>query len=91
MAQPPVPRRRQLLFAFYMSGLMSLLMSGVITLINTGADSGFSGRWMAAWIVAWVVAFPLVVFVAPLAGRLTDKSLGWFDRIRQRRQDGGTE
>lgn len=91
MAQPPVPRRRQLLFALYMSGIMSLLMSGVITLINTGIGSGFSGRWMASWIVAWVVAFPLVVFIAPLAGRMTDASLKFLDRTLQRRPGGGTE
>ena len=81
MSQPTMPRRRQLLFAFYMSGLMSLLMSGVITLINTGMDAGFFVRWMGSWVVAWVVAYPLVVFIAPLAGRLTDATLRVFDRF----------
>lgn len=81
MSQPTMPRRRQLLFALYMSGLMSLLMSGVITLINTGLDGGFFGRWMGAWVVAWVVAYPLVVFIAPFAGKLTDATLRAFDRL----------
>lgn len=72
-------RLRQLIFAFYMSGMMSLLMSGVITAINTGVAGPFLHRWLAAWLVAWVVAFPLVVFIAPLAGRLTEATLRRFD------------
>ena len=36
---------RQLIFGFYMSGIMSLLMFGVITFINTGIDSEFHYRW----------------------------------------------
>ena len=65
-------RVQQLVFAFYMSGIMSLLMSGVITIINTGLAGSFLHRWLAAWVVAWAVAFPLVVFVAPLARRMTE-------------------
>ena len=45
-------RLRQLVFGFYMSGMMSLLMSGVITFINTGMDSEFIYRWMPAFFVA---------------------------------------
>ncbi|WP_260523775.1 DUF2798 domain-containing protein [Marinobacter arenosus] len=62
-----------------MSGIMSFLMSGVITLINTGIDAGFPNRWAAAGLVAWGVAFPLVTFIAPLAGRLTDVTLRRFE------------
>lgn len=68
-------RFRQLVFGFYMSGMMSLLMSAVITWINTGMGSGFFMRWMASWVVAWAVAFPLVTFIAPLAGRMTEATL----------------
>lgn len=72
-------RIRQLVFGIYMSGIMSFLLSGVITLLNTGVDSGFPTRWLAAWLVAWAVAFPLVTFIAPLAGRLTDLTLRRFE------------
>ena len=65
-------RVRQFVFAFYMSGTMSLLMSGIITLINTGLADGFFHRWGAAFVVAWAVAFPLVSFIAPMAGKLAD-------------------
>lgn len=79
MAKLKSARLRQLVFGIYMSGIMSFLMSGVITLLNTGMDSGFPTRWAAAWIVAWAVAFPLVTFIAPLAGRLTDLTLRWLE------------
>ncbi|WP_417545897.1 DUF2798 domain-containing protein [Marinobacter sp.] len=68
-------RQRQLVFGFYMSGIMSLLMSGVITSINTGIDSEFVYRWMPAFVVAWAVAFPLVTFIAPIAVKLTEMTL----------------
>lgn len=75
MSKVSSARVRQLVFGFYMSGIMSFLMSGVITLLNTGIDAGYPGRWAAAFLVAWAVAFPLVTFIAPLAGRLTDITL----------------
>ncbi len=75
MAPIKPARLRQLVFGFYMSGMMSFLMSGVITLINTGMDKQFPGRWLAAWVVAWTVAFPLVTFLAPIAVKLTEISL----------------
>lgn len=73
-------RVRPLVFGFYMSGIMSLLMSGVITFINTGLGDGYLMRWMPAFLVAWAVAFPLVTFIAPLAGRLTDLTLRRFQK-----------
>lgn len=88
MSKQPVvnPRRRNLLFAFFMSGLMSLLMSGVITLINTGVDMGFVWRWMNAFFVAWGVAFPLLSFIAPLAHRMTDGVFGLLYRAKKKEE-----
>ncbi|PHQ24474.1 hypothetical protein CLH62_16360 [Marinobacter guineae] len=79
MSRIKISRIRQLVFGFYMSGIMSLLMSSVITFINTGLDSGFVYRWMAAFIVAWAVAFPLVTFIAPLAGKMTAFTMRRFE------------
>ena len=79
MSRIKLSRVRQLVFGFYMSGIMSLLMSGVITFINTGLAGGFFLRWMAAFLVAWAVAFPLVTVIAPLAGKLTALTLRRFD------------
>ena len=72
-------RVRQFVFGFSMSGIMSLLMSGVITFINTGIDSEFHYRWGPAFVVAWAVAFPLVTFIAPLAGRMTAFTMRRFE------------
>ncbi|WP_100639967.1 DUF2798 domain-containing protein [Marinobacter salexigens] len=77
-------RLRQLVFGFYMSGMMSLLMSGVITVINTGMDSAFLYRWAPAFLVAWAVAFPVVTFVAPVAVKLTELTLGQPGRENKR-------
>lgn len=79
MAQKASLRFQQLVFAFYMSGLMSLIMSGVITAINTGLAGSFIHRWLASWVVAWAVAFPLVVLIAPVARRITDATVRWFE------------
>lgn len=80
MSRIKLSRIRQLVFGFYMSGIMSLLMSGVITFINTGLDAGFIYRWMAAFVVAWAVAFPLVTFIAPLAGKMTAFTIRRLDK-----------
>ncbi|WP_273203035.1 DUF2798 domain-containing protein [Marinobacter subterrani] len=79
MSKIKLSRIRQFVFGFYMSGIMSLLMSGVITFINTGMDSGFAYRWIPAFLVAWAVAFPLVTFIAPLAGRMTAFTMRRFE------------
>ncbi|KXS51720.1 MAG: hypothetical protein AWU57_3897 [Marinobacter sp. T13-3] len=44
MSKQRVTRVRRFVFAFYMSGIMSLLMSGIITTINTGISDGFLTR-----------------------------------------------
>ncbi|KPQ27837.1 MAG: Protein of unknown function (DUF2798) [Marinobacter excellens HL-55] len=75
MSNHNVTRVRRLVFSLYMSGIMSLMMSGIITMINTGLTDGFLSRWGMSFLVAWAVAFPLVIVVAPLAGKLADRSI----------------
>lgn len=82
MSRMKLSRIRQLVFGFYMSGIMSLLMSGVITFINTGMDNGFPYRWLPAFLVAWAVAFPLVTVIAPLAGKMTAVTMRRLERGR---------
>jgi len=57
-------------FAFCMSGLMSLLMSGVLTIVNLGPVPDFARLWVQGWLLAWGVAFPCVVVVMPVVRRL---------------------
>ena len=57
------------LFGLILSGLMSLLVSGISTYRAVGFVDGYAGLWLGAWLAAWLVAFPVVLVVAPLAGR----------------------
>ena len=66
-----IPQRfAPVLFAFILSGLMSLLVSGVSTWHAGGLSSGFVALWLGAWLTAWLFAFPTVMVVAPVARRL---------------------
>lgn len=63
-------RYAPLLFAFILSGVMSLLVSGVATLRALGLVEGIIGLWITAWLPSWSVAFPTAFIVAPIARRL---------------------
>ncbi|WP_303291300.1 DUF2798 domain-containing protein [Marinobacter sp. SS5-14b] len=78
MSKFTIARARRFVFSLYMSGIMSLMMSGIITLINTGLTAGFFTRWGGAFAVAWAVAFPLVIFIAPFAGKMADATIERF-------------
>lgn len=64
---------QRLVFAFFMSLLMSCLMSGVITFINLGIVDNFIFIWFEAYWKAFIVAFPIIYIVAPLVHKLTAK------------------
>ena len=67
------PRRSApFVFAFVLSGLMTLLVSGVVTLIALGPVAGIASVWMGAWITAWAIAFPGLIVARPLVHRLTE-------------------
>ena len=69
-----VPRRwRSVVFAFFLSALMTLLVSGLTTAINLGLDGFTIGRWLAAFVRAWPITFPSVLVVAPIVHRLVAK------------------
>lgn len=80
MSSIKLSRIRQMIFGFYISGIMSLLMSGVIVFINTGIDNGFVYSWMSSFVVAWAVAFPSASIMTPLAGKMTAFTIRWFDK-----------
>jgi hypothetical protein len=52
------------LFAFILSGLMSLLISGVSTWRALGWVADFPSQWLGAWLMAWVIAFPAVLLLS---------------------------
>jgi hypothetical protein len=69
-----IPRRfAPLLFAFLLSGTMSLLVSGITTYRTAGMVDHFVGLWLSAWIPSWLVAFPTVMLAAPLARKAVQR------------------
>jgi hypothetical protein len=66
------PRSAPYLFAFILSGFMTLVVSGVATLMALGPAVGVASVWMGAWITAWVIAFPSLILIRPLVTRFTE-------------------
>jgi len=67
------PTRLRVIFAWLMSGLMSLLMTGWIGWINAGISPDFLARWAHAFVLAWPAAFTIVLIAAPTVQRLTQR------------------
>ena len=61
-----------MLFGVILSGLMSLLVSGIATFRAAGLAPDFVSLWVGAWLTAWLFAFPVVLLVAPLAGKAVE-------------------
>ncbi|MFD1911569.1 DUF2798 domain-containing protein [Halodurantibacterium flavum] len=59
-----------ILFAFFLSGMMSLIITAIATLRTSGLTDGFVGIWLGAWVPGWAVAFPAVLVVAPVTRRI---------------------
>ncbi|MBB3142663.1 DUF2798 domain-containing protein [Halomonas organivorans] len=69
------PRFAPLVFAFYMSALMTLLMSLVITAVNGGLGPDYLAAVGRAYVRAMPVAFLGVLTVRPLVLRLVKWTL----------------
>ncbi|MFG6179558.1 DUF2798 domain-containing protein [Halomonas sp. THAF12] len=69
------PRFAPLVFAFYMSALMTLLMSLVITAVNGGIGPDYLAAVGRAYVRAMPVAFIGVLSVRPLVQRLVKWTL----------------
>lgn len=69
-----LPKRlAPILFGLLLSGMMSFIVSGLSTFRSIGLVDGFFFTWITAWLGSWVVAFPVVLFVAPMVGRIVAK------------------
>ena len=69
-----IPKRFEtIVFAFFMSLMMSFLMSGVITFINLGFVDQFVMLWFKAFIRAFAVAFPCVLMIVPFVRKIVGK------------------
>jgi hypothetical protein len=64
-----------LMFAFFMSALMSIFMSGFITMVNTGLSGDYLLRWGKAWLLAMPCAFVVAYFARPVVLKLVDATV----------------
>ena len=62
---------------YIQSFLLVLPMTGIVTAVNTfiakGAAVVLTGATLGRWGISFLVAFPIVLFIAPLATKLTDR------------------
>ena len=69
-----IPKKYELIvFAFFMSGFMSILMSGVVSYINMGIVSNFTQIWFEAFVKSYSIAFPTVLVVVPIVRKIVNK------------------
>nr|WP_314266518.1 DUF2798 domain-containing protein [uncultured Moellerella sp.] len=65
------PRALFILVPFF----LSLVMSGIVSFISTVKSLGFSSElistWLVSWLISWVIAFPTVLFVLPIARKVS--------------------
>jgi hypothetical protein len=59
-----------ILSRFILSSLMSFVVSGISTLRTAGLVDPFFSLWIGAWLPSWLFAFPIVLIIAPVAGRI---------------------
>jgi len=62
---------------YIQSFLLVLPMTGIVTAVNTtvakGASAVFTAATLHRWAISLLVAFPCVLFMAPLAQKITDR------------------
>lgn len=64
-----------MLFAFLLSGLMSLRVSGVVTWQSLGFRRDVGTLWLAFWLSSWLIAFAAAMVVTPMVRRLDAHSV----------------
>ncbi|MBP6120812.1 MULTISPECIES: DUF2798 domain-containing protein [Providencia] len=69
---PKFPARAMI---FLVPFFLSLVMSGIVALISTIRALGFTSDvltpWLSSWGLSWMIAFPTVLFVLPIARRVS--------------------
>lgn len=69
-------KKFHLVFSLLMGLMMIFLMTFVITAVNVGFGAGFLLIWAKAFVIAYVVGVPVIFFLAPVARKLTARTLG---------------
>lgn len=69
---PKLPARLEpVLFAFLLSGAMSLLVSSMAVIRHVGWVEGVFGLCVQTWLPAWGMAFIAALLLAPAIRKLT--------------------
>ena len=71
-----LPKRRPLIFSFFMALFMSGIMSFVLTVFNVGMVADILTLWLQAWGLAFIVALPTITVLAPFVDKLVSIVLG---------------
>jgi len=71
-----LPKRRPLIFSFFMALFMSGIMSLVLTVFNVGMVANILTLWWQAWGLAFVVALPTITVLGPIVDKLVSIVLG---------------
>lgn len=69
---PKLPARAMF---FLVPLFLSFVMCGIVSFISTIKTIGFGlfivSPWLTSWGVSWMIAFPTVLFVLPIARKLS--------------------
>jgi predicted membrane channel-forming protein YqfA (hemolysin III family) len=68
-------KRFHLVFSLLMGLMMIFVMTFVITAVNVGFSGNFLATWAKAFAIAYVVGVPVIYFLAPVARKLTARTL----------------
>ena len=66
----PSSRFEPIIFALFVSIMMTFVISGVSTHSAISFSKGFIASWMSAWGMSWVVTYPIQLIVLPMAQKL---------------------
>lgn len=72
--------RTRLVFAAFMSILMSFIMSAWVTWLNLGFGPAYLPNWLKAFLAAWPAAFSIVVIFGPTVQRISQKALRYLPK-----------
>ena len=75
------PKRRPLIFSFFMALFMSGIMSFVLTIFNVGMVANILILWLQAWGLAFIVALPTITVLAPFVDKIVSVLLGEADAL----------
>lgn len=68
-------KKFHLVFSLLMGAMMIFLMTFVITAVNVGFSTNFVFTWAKAFVIAYIVGVPVIFFLAPVARKLTARTL----------------